>query len=60
MQSAQQNLQEYLWTNQVGKQQRAAQEGFEVLVDCLIFFILKNANMKSQISQGNLVSKLEE
>lgn len=50
------NLREILWTNTQGKTQRAAQDVFEVLVDCLIFFILKYTNLKSQ--QG--VSKLEE
>lgn len=40
------NLREILWTNTQGKSHRAAQDTFEVLVDCLIFFILKFTNLK--------------
>ena len=52
------NLRAILWTNTQGKSHRAAQDTFEVLVDCLIFFILKYTNMKSQAGQP--ISKLEE
>ena len=38
--------------------QQAAQETFESLVDCLIFFVLKNSNLKQQ--PPGAVSKLEE
>ena len=41
------NLREILWTNTQGKSQRAAQDQFEVLIDCLIFFILRYTNLKS-------------
>ena len=41
------NLRAILWTNTQGKTMRAAQDQFEVLVDCLIFFILKYTNLKS-------------
>ena len=42
------NLREVLWADSANKALRAAQDSFEVLIDGLIFFILKNANLKSQ------------
>ena len=43
---AQSNMHELLWNNQANRPLIQAHEGFEVLIDCLIFFILKFANMK--------------
>lgn len=55
IQATQGNLREILWLDQSSRAPQAALENFEVFVDCLIFFVLKNANLKAQT-----VSKLEE
>lgn len=51
------NIREILWKNKTQQFDVAAQHNFETLVDCLIFFILKNTNLKNG---ATIVSKLEE
>lgn len=47
IQTTQKNLAQVLWKNMNSRDERGAQNDFEILLDCLIFFILKNANIKN-------------